>query len=182
MRKREGKARNIFLLSERKKRRNCGLLGHHVMTKSLHQKAWMVTVVQRHWSCPALHSLTSLPADKVFLFHSQKLPFQDTIDTCKSYCLCLFAVFCSHLHTYIKQYHTAATPILHAIVQILNFFFYFFFHTALYECQDLLMGQTRSISPGNCNFQDKSKRVSKLNPISHYIRKNTSCIIHSHIL
>lgn len=155
-------------------------------------------MVQRHWSYLALHLLTSLPTDKVFLFHSHKLPFQVTIDTCKSYGLHLFVVFCSHLHTYIKQYHTVATPILHAIVQIL------FFTTCYMNVRimlnvtnkhqsytlkahfnrsvHLLIGQTSTISPGNCNLQVKSKRVSKLNPISHYVWKNTSCTIHSHIL
>jgi len=128
---------------------------------------------------------------KLLLFHSQKLPFQGTTDTCKSYCLPLFVVFCSYLHIYIKQYNTVATTISHAIVQILFFFFSVCYRNVCitlniinkqsYTLKALLIGQNNSRSPSNCNFQVKSKRISRLNPITHYVGKNTSCIIYSQI-
>lgn len=77
-----GEGMNISLLSEGQKK--VEMLVYLVIMwwqKSLHQKVWRVTVVQRHWPCLALHWFTSLSTGKVFLIHSQKLPFQDNIDT-----------------------------------------------------------------------------------------------------
>lgn len=97
-----------FLLSERKTSRNNGLLGHQVMTQIFASKSLednsssetLVLVLVLHY----FHSLLLQLIGYLFSIH------RNCYFSCKS---CLFAVFCSHLHTCKAILHSGNTHFTH---------------------------------------------------------------------